>query len=129
MVSLGITTREVDGATIVTLTGRIVFGEGSNALRSTVKSLIAEGKQKIVLNMRSIEHIDSAGLGLLVAAHISMKAHGAAPRLCGVGDKVQEVLQLTRLSTVFQVCGTEAAAIASLSKPTPIATMQATDNA
>jgi len=85
MVSLGITTHEVDGATIVTLTGRIVFGEGSNALRSTVKSLIAEGKQKIVLNMRSIEHIDSPGLGMLVAAHISMKAHASYRRRMSVG--------------------------------------------
>jgi anti-sigma B factor antagonist len=76
---LRIATREVDGVSIVTLTGRIVFGEDCNALRSKVKSLIAEGKQKIVLNMKGIEYIDSAGLGMLVAAHISMKTHDADP--------------------------------------------------
>jgi len=127
MASLSITTREVDGVSIVTLSGRIVFGEGSNALRSTVKNLIAEGKQKIVLNMSSIEHIDSAGLGMLVAAHISVKAYGAALCLCGLGDRSQELLQLTRLSTVFQVRSTEAGAIASFSKPTSIATQTASN--
>jgi anti-sigma B factor antagonist len=126
MVSLSITTREVDGVSIVTLSGRIVFGDGSNALRSTVKNLIAEGKQKIVLNMSSIEYIDSAGLGMLVAAHISMKAYGALC-LCGLGDKSQELLQLTRLSTVFQVRSTEAGAIVSFSKPTLIATQTASN--
>jgi anti-sigma B factor antagonist len=126
-VSLSITTREVDGVSIVTLSGRIVFGDRSNALRSTVKNLIAAGKQKIVLNMSNIEYIDSAGLGMLVAAHISMKAYGATPCLCGLGDRSQELLQLTRLSTVFQVRSTEAGAIASFSKPTLIATQTASD--
>lgn len=124
---LDIKTREVDGVSIVTLSGRIVFGDGSNALRSTVKNLIAEGKQKIVLNMSSIEYIDSAGLGMLVAAHISMKAHGAALCLCGLDDRSQELLQITKLSTVFQVRSTEADAVASCSKPTPIATQTASD--
>ena len=67
------TTREVDGVSIVALEGRIVFGEESNALRVKVKSLIAEGKQKIVLNMENVQYIDSAGLGMLVAANLSAK--------------------------------------------------------
>jgi anti-sigma B factor antagonist len=80
------TTREVDGVSIVALGGRIVFGEESNALRANVKSLIAEGKQKIVLNMENIEYIDSAGLGMLIAAHLSAKTHGASLRLCNLGS-------------------------------------------
>ena len=110
------TTREVDGVSIVALGGRIVFGEESNALRAKVKSLIAEGKQKIVLNMKNIEYIESAGLGMLVAAHLSARTHGAPLRLCQLGSKFQEVLKITKLVTVFQVCSTEAAAVASFTK-------------
>jgi anti-sigma B factor antagonist len=127
-VSLSIATREVDGVCILTLTGRIVFGEGSNALRSKVKSLLGGGKQKLVLNMSSVEYIDSAGLGMLVAAHISMKTHGAALRLCNLGGKFQEVLKITRLSTVFQVCSSEVSAIASFSKRTRIAAIPLADS-
>jgi anti-sigma B factor antagonist len=96
------TTREVNGVSVVTLEGRIVFGEESHALRAKVKSLIAEGKQKIVLNMKNIEYIDSAGLGMLVAAYLSVKTHGASLCLCHLGSKFQEVLQINRLATVFQ---------------------------
>ena len=109
------TTREVDGVSIVALEGRIVFGEESNALRAKVESLLAEGKQKIVLNMKNIVYIDSAGLGMLVAAHLSVKARGASLCLCHLGSKFQEVLEMTRLSSVFQVYPTQAAAVASFS--------------
>jgi anti-anti-sigma factor len=70
-VALKITDREVDGVSVVALNGRIVLGEKSNALREKLKSLIAEGKKKIVLNLDNITYIDSAGLGILVAAHCS----------------------------------------------------------
>src|SRR5260370_1211612 len=96
--------------------GRIVLGEESNALREKVKSLIAEGKKKIVLNMDNITFIDSAGLGTLVAAHHSVKTQGASMRLCHLGSKFQEVLQITKLLTVFDVYNTEAEAVASFSK-------------
>jgi anti-sigma B factor antagonist len=122
-VSTKMTNREVDGVSVVTLDGRIVYGEESNALREKVKSLIAEGKKKIVLNMNSVESIDSSGLGTLVAAHLSAKTHGASLRLCHLGRKFQDVLQMTNLATIFQVCSTEAAAIASFSKQTQIATL------
>ena len=72
-VALKMTTREVDGVSVVAMDGRIVLGEESNALREKVKSLVAEGKKKIVLNMDNITFIDSAGLGTLVAAHHSAK--------------------------------------------------------
>ena len=109
-------THEVDGVSIIVLKGRIVFGEESNALRAEVKSLIADGKRKIVLNMREIEYIDSAGLGMLVAAHLSARNHGASLRLCDLGSKFQEVLRITKLETVFLVCSTEATAVASFSR-------------
>jgi anti-sigma B factor antagonist len=110
------TDREVDDISVVTLYGRIVFGEGSNVLREKVKSLIAEGKKKIVLDMENIDYIDSSGLGTLVAAHLSAHTQGAAMRLCNLGSKFSEVLRLTKLTAVFEVCSTEAAAVASFAK-------------
>jgi len=112
-VALKTTTREVDGVTVVALDGRIVLGEESNALREKVKSLVAEGKKKIVLNMANISFIDSAGLGTLVAAHHSAKGQGASLRLCHLGAKFSEVLQITKLMTIFEVYNTEAEAVAS----------------
>jgi anti-sigma B factor antagonist len=103
--------READGVSVVVLEGRIVLGEESNALREKLKSLIAEGKKKIVLNMDNIKYIDSSGLGTLVAAHCSAKTRGASLRLCHLGSKFQEVLQITKLVTIFDVYDTEAAAV------------------
>ena len=110
------TNREVDGVSVVALDGRIVLGEESNALREKVKGLIAEGKRKIVLNMDNVTFIDSAGLGTLVAAHHSVKSQGPALPLCHLGSKFQEVLQITKLLTVFDVFNTEAEAVRSFSK-------------
>ena len=115
-VALKITSREVDGVTVAALDGRIVLGEESNALREKIKTLVAEGKKKIVLNMDNITFIDSAGLGTLVASHHSAKAQGAGLKLCHLGTKFQEVLQITKLMTIFDVYNTEAEAVASFSK-------------
>jgi anti-sigma B factor antagonist len=115
-VALKMTNREVDGVSVVALDGRIVLGEESNALREKVKSLMAEGKKKVVLNMANITFIDSAGLGTLVAAHHSAKSQGAALKLAHLGAKFQEVLQITKLMTIFDVYNTEAEAVASFSK-------------
>ena len=110
-----IANKEIDGVSIVALDGRIVLGEESNSLRERVKSLIAEGKKKIVLNMANVKYIDSAGLGILVAAHVSSKTQGAALHLCNLGDKFHDVLQLTRLLTVFSVYDSEAEALKGFS--------------
>ena len=111
--SVKMTNSEVDGVSVVELDGRIVLGEESNSLREKLKSLIAEGKKKIVLNMAEIKYIDSSGLGTLVAAHLSAKNQGASLRLCHLGNKFHEVLQMTKLLTVFDVYDTEAAAVSS----------------
>jgi len=111
--SLKITNSEVEGISLVALSGRIVLGEESTALREKLKSLIAAGKQKIVLNMAEIDYIDSSGLGALVAAHLSAKNAGASIRLCNLGNKFHEVMQLTKLLTIFDVYDTEAAAVSS----------------
>ncbi|MGD0840242.1 MAG: STAS domain-containing protein [Candidatus Acidiferrales bacterium] len=114
--ALKITDREESGISILTLDGRIVLGEESNALRERVKALLAAGKKKIVLNMANVTYIDSAGLGTLVASHHSARTQGASLRLSNLGQKFQEILQVTKLLTVFDVHDSEAAAIASFSK-------------
>jgi anti-sigma B factor antagonist len=111
--SIKMTNSEVDGVSVVELDGRIVLGEESNSLREKLKSLIAEGKKKIVLNMAEIKYIDSSGLGTLVAAHLSAKNQGASVRLCHLGKKFHEIMQMTKLLTVFDVYDTEAAAVSS----------------
>jgi anti-sigma B factor antagonist len=111
--TLRITDREANGVSVVELDGRIVLGEESISFREKLKSLIAEGKKKIVLNMADIKYIDSAGLGALVAAHLSAKNHGASVRLCHLGKKCHEVMQITKLLTIFDVYETEAIAVGS----------------
>ena len=113
---LKITSSEVEGASIVDLDGRIVLGEESQSLREKLKVLIAMGKKNIVLNMSKVEYIDSTGLGTLVAAQVSAKTQGASLKLSNLGAKFNELLQLTKLFTVFEVCPTEAAAIASFAR-------------
>jgi anti-sigma B factor antagonist len=115
-VALKMTNREVDGVAVVALEGRIVLGEESNALREKVKGMIGEGKKKVVLNMQNVTFIDSAGLGTLVASHHSAKSQGASLKLAHLGSKFQEVLQITKLLTVFDVYNSEAEAVASFSK-------------
>src|SRR3974390_2928582 len=107
------TSREVDGVTVVALDGRIVLGEESNALREKVKSLVAEGKKKVVLNMDNVKFIDSAGLGTLVASHHSAKGQGTQLKLCHLLTKFYEWLQITKLMNIFDVYNTEAEAVAS----------------
>ncbi len=114
--ALKMTNREVDGVSVVAMDGRIVLGEESTALREKVKSFLAEGKKKVVMNMDNVTFIDSAGLGTLVAAHTSAKSQGASLRLCHLGSKFKEVLQITKLLTVFEVYDNEAAAVASFKK-------------
>lgn len=113
IVTMKMTNSEVDGVSVVTLDGRIVLGEESNSLREKLKSMLAEGKKKIVLNMVNIKYIDSSGLGTLVAAHVSAKTQGASVRLCNLGKKFHEVMQITKLLTIFDVYDTEAAAVSS----------------
>jgi anti-sigma B factor antagonist len=114
-VALKINQRQVNGVGIVDLAGRIVLGEESNAMREQIKSMLAAGQKKIVLNLDNVTYIDSAGLGTLVAAHHSARSQGATLKLAHLGSKFQEILQVTKLITVFDVHGTEAEAVRSFS--------------
>ena len=111
--ALRMTDRVVSGVDVVDIEGRIVLGEESNAFREKVKSLLAAGKKKIVLNLAQVSYIDSAGLGTLVATFHSARSQGATLKLTNLGTKFKEVLQVTKLMTVFDTYDTEAAAIAS----------------
>jgi anti-sigma B factor antagonist len=114
--ALKITNREVDGVAVVALEGRIVLGEESSALRDSVKGLLGQGKKKIALNVDNVGFIDSAGLGTLVAIYHAAKSQGASLVLCHLGSKFQELLQVTRLLTVFDTYKTEADAVRALAK-------------
>lgn len=114
--ALKITNREVGGVSVLTLDGRIVLGEETSALREKVKSLLAEGKKNIVLNLSNVTLIDSSGLGSLVAAYSSARSGGASLRLCNLGSRFNELLQVTKLYTVFDVSETEADAVSALAK-------------
>ncbi len=104
---------DVNGVSVVEIDGRIVLGEESNAFRERVKQMLAAGKKKIVLNLANVTYIDSAGLGTLVATFHSAKSQGAMLKLANLGAKFKEVLQVTKLMTVFDVYDNETAAIQS----------------
>jgi anti-sigma B factor antagonist len=114
--ALSITCGEVNDVAVVWLNGRIVLGEETIALREKVKGLLGEGKKKLVLNLNNVTFIDSAGIGALVAAYTSAKSMGATLRLCNLGSRTIELLQITRLVTVFEISDSEADAVSSFSK-------------
>src|SRR6202795_5074161 len=107
------TDREVNGVEVVDIEGRIVLGEESNAFREKVKGLLAAGKKNIILNLAQVSYIDSAGLGTLVATFHSARSQGATLKLVNLGAKFKEVLQVTKLMTVFDTYDNEALAVAS----------------
>jgi anti-sigma B factor antagonist len=115
-VALRMTDQEVNGVTVLEIEGRIVLGEESNAFREKVKSLLAAGKKKIVLNLANVGYIDSAGLGTLVATFHSARSQGATLKLANLGSKFKEVLQVTKLMTVFDTYDSEALAVQSFAK-------------
>lgn len=108
--------RDVNGVTVLDIDGRVVLGDESNSFREKVKSLLASGKKKIVLNLQNVSYIDSAGLGTLVATYTSARSQGATLKLANLGAKFKEVLQVTKLMTVFDTYDSEAAAIQSFGK-------------
>jgi len=105
--------RQVEGVTIVDLSGRIKLGEGSSVLRDTVKDLLGKGQKNILLNLGDISYIDSSGIGELVSAFTSVRNQGGELKLLHLTKKVHDLLQITKLYTVFDVKDDEAAAIST----------------
>ena len=107
------TVRDNSGVSIVDFSGRITLGEGSATLRNTVKELVAAGKQKILLNLADVDYIDSAGIGELVSAFTTVRTAGGELKLLNLTKRVNDILQITRLYTVFDVQTEEWTAIHS----------------
>ncbi len=111
--ALTIASREVDGVIVLDLSGRITLGEGSVQLRDAIRGLISKGSKNILLNMGDVNYIDSSGLGELVSAFTTAKNQQADVKLLNLTKKVHDLLQLTKLYTVFDIKDDEASAIAS----------------
>jgi anti-sigma B factor antagonist len=106
-------TRQLNGVTVVDLSGRITLGEGSVVLRDTIRDLIAKGEKKILLNLGDVTYIDSSGIGELVSAFTTVRNQGGELKLLNLTKKVHDLLQITKLYTVFDVKDDEASAIAA----------------
>jgi anti-sigma B factor antagonist len=113
--SLKVETRQVNGITVVSCHGRIVLGEEAAGLRETLKKVLTSSRQ-IVLNLSEVNYIDSGGLGTLVGVYSSARSGGADIKLCGLGQRLRDVLQITKLVTVFEVYDTEQDALASFGR-------------
>lgn len=110
--SLKVETRESDGVTVVTCHGRIVLGEESAGLRETLKRALISSKH-LILDLSGVSYIDSSGLGTLVGVYSSARAAGAEIRLAGLNPRLQDLLQITKLVTVFEVYDNVQQAIAA----------------
>jgi anti-sigma B factor antagonist len=112
---LKIEKRQVNGVTIVSCQGRIMFGDEANALRDFLREALAE-TPRMVLNLAGVTYIDSGGLGILVGVYSSARGAGADIKLTGLGQRLRDVLQITKLATVFEVFNTEQEALAALGR-------------
>jgi len=111
--TLKMSTREVRGIIIIDLTGQITLGEASAALRDEVRDQLGHSFSKILLNLENVTYIDSAGLGELTAAYTSVRNRGGALKLLNLTKRVHDLMQITKLYTVFDVFDDEKKAIAS----------------
>jgi anti-sigma B factor antagonist len=112
-VTMKATNRPVNGVMVVDMSGRITLGEGSVVLRETVKDLLAKGHKKILLNLADVSYIDSSGIGEMVSAFTSVRREGGELKLLKLTKKVHDLLQITKLYTVFDIKDDEAGAIQS----------------
>jgi anti-sigma B factor antagonist len=111
-----VSNRQVDGVSIVDMSGRITLGEGSVVLRDTIRDMVGKGNKKILLNLGDVTYIDSSGIGELVSAFTAVRREGGELKLLNLTKKVHDLLQITKLYTVFDIKDDEASAIKSFSK-------------
>ena len=107
------TSRRVDGVTILDLSGRITLGEGSVVLRDQIRELLGKSEKKILLNLGDVTYIDSSGIGELVSAFTTVRNQGGELKLLHLTKKVHDLLQITKLYTVFDIKDDETAAVGS----------------
>mgnify|MGYP003622940781 CR=1 FL=1 len=111
--SVKLTTRQVGDVTVVDVAGRITLGEGSSALRDLVRDMVSKNQKKILLNLGDVSYIDSSGIGELVSGFTTVTNGGGNLKLLNLNKRVKDLLQITKLYTVFEVHEDEAAAIRS----------------
>ena len=111
--SLKADSRQVDGVAVVDLTGRIVLGEATTTLRESLQNLVSQGQKRILLNLSQVSYIDSSGLGALVSGYTTITSQSGQLKLLNLTAKVQDLLQITKLLTVFEVFTDEATAVRS----------------
>jgi anti-sigma B factor antagonist len=112
-VSVKLSTRQVGDVTVVDAAGRITLGEGASSFRDTIRDLAAGGHKKMLLNLGEISYIDSSGIGELVSGFTTVSNQGGTMKLLNLTKRVQDLLQITKLYTVFEVHDDEAKAVAS----------------
>jgi anti-sigma B factor antagonist len=111
--SVKISPRQIGDVTVIDAAGRITLGEGSTVFRETIKDLVAKGQKKILLNLADISYIDSSGIGEMVSGFTSVSNAGGRLKLLNLTKRVQDLLQITKLYTVFEVFDDEAVALSS----------------
>jgi len=113
MAELNISERQVGDVTILDMDGKITIGEGSVALRTAIRRLLEEGKKKILLNLARVGYIDSSGIGELVSSYTAINKENGELKLLNLTQKLQDLLTITKLLTVFDVYESEEEALAS----------------
>ncbi len=113
--SVKLNTRQVGNVSVVDVAGRITLGEGSSALRSALSDMVSKHQNKILLNLGEVSYIDSSGIGELVSGYTTVTNAGGQLKLLNLNKRVKDLLQITKLYTVFDVHEDEAAAIRSFS--------------
>jgi anti-sigma B factor antagonist len=112
-VSVKLSIRQVGDVTVIDAVGRITLGEGASTFRDTIKDLATKGNQKILLNLSEVTYIDSSGIGELVSGFTTVTNHGGQLKLIGLTKRVKDLLQITKLYTVFEVHDDEDKAVRS----------------
>ena len=111
--SVKLTIRQVGDVTVIDAAGRITLGEGASTFRDTVRDLAAKGDKKLLLNLSEVSYIDSSGIGEMVSGFTTVTNHGGQLKLLGLSKRVKDLLQITKLYTVFEVFDDEASAVRS----------------
>ncbi|MGH9941560.1 MAG: STAS domain-containing protein [Pyrinomonadaceae bacterium] len=113
MAELNVTERQAGDVTVLDLSGKITIGEGSVSLRSAIRRLIEEGKKKILLNLSNVNYVDSSGIGELVSSFTTLNREGGQLKLLHLTQKIQDLLAITKLLTVFDTYDDESSALNS----------------
>ncbi|MBL8220203.1 MAG: STAS domain-containing protein [Bryobacterales bacterium] len=111
--SVKLSTRQVGDVTVIDAAGRITLGEGTSSLRDAIRDSLGAGHKKVLLNLGEVNYIDSSGIGELVSAFTTVTNQGGQLKLLNLSKRIQDLLQITKLYTVFEVHDDEAAAIRS----------------